>query len=164
MRTILLTLMLLFAFAACAQAQDDPAQEAAAEGGPAEGNEAKDEELVGPVGNIRLKDGSAIEITKLKKIGKYFIYISGKLNGKTSTIISFTRMRDIKRWESITFKDQYNFIISTKEGKKHRFLNSFVFLGSDSHDTYSFYGTNENSLETKLIEVKKSDVALIVIN
>lgn len=159
MRTILLTLMFLLTFTAPAFAQEEPITEE---------NQATDEiteeaEYAGPVGNIRLKDGSAIEITELEKLGKYYIYISGKLNGRASTVISLTRLKDLKRWASFTFKDPYNFIITTKSGKDLRFLDSRIYIGSDSHETFSFY-TTTNDYQKKLIEINKADVTSINID
>lgn len=178
MRTILLTLMLLLTLAACAGKEDVPvdgaatedaqSEEAAAEAAPADEDKpvagvAKEEVAAGPVGNIQLKDGSVIEIAEFKKLGKYYLYISGKLNGRSSTVISFTRLRDVQRWAMFEFKDPYNFIISTKQGKALRFLDSRIYIGSKSHETYSFYITNA-LFEKELLKVKKADVVSISIN
>ena len=177
MRTILLTLMLLLTLAACAGKEDVPvdgatedaqSEETAAEVAPADEDKpvagvAKEEAYVGPVGNIRLKDGSVIEIAEFKKLGKYYLYISGKLNGRSSTVISFTRLRDVQRWAMFEFKDPYNFIITTRQGKALRFLDSRIYIGSKSHETYSFYTTNA-LFEKELTKVKKADVASISIN
>jgi len=178
MRTIFLTLLLLLTLTACGTKDattEEPTAEAAAteESAAAEASTAEDDSDItgvakekmttGPIGNIRLKDGSAIEITEFKKLGKYYIYVSGKLNGRSSTVISFTRLRDVQRWGAVMFKDPYNFIITTKAGKELRFLDSRLYLGSDSPETYSFYTTNER-YQKELIEVKKSNVDSININ
>jgi len=157
MRTILLTLILLLTFTVPAFADEEPVA------GESPTEIAKKEEPSRPVGNIRLKDGSAIEITELKKLGKYYLYISGKLNGRSSTVISLTRLRDLRHWDSFTFKDPYNFIITTKSGKDLRFLDSRIYIGNDSHDTFSFYTTTDD-FEKKLIEINKADVTSININ
>jgi hypothetical protein len=173
--------MLLLILAACAGKEDVPVadaegvqteepatQEAAAEEVSEDEEKpvagvAKEEAFLGPIGNVRLKDGSAIEISEFKKLGKYYLYISGKLNGRSSTVISLTRLRDVRRWGVLTFKDPHNFIITTKEGKDLRFLDSRIYMGSKSHDSYSFYIVND-FLEKELIEIKKADVDSININ
>ena len=178
MRTILLTLMLLLTLAACAGKEEVPVDGAAADAAQTEeataeaasdeedkpvAGVAKEEISAGPVGNVRLKDGSVIEISEFKKLGKYYLYISGKLNGRSSTVISLTRLRDVQRWAMFEFKDPYNFIITTKHGKSLRFLDSRIYIGSKSHDSYSFYITN-SLFEKELIKVKKTDVESISIN
>ncbi len=181
MRTILLTLLLL-TLIACAGKEDVPVDGAATESTQAEESAqaeesvdeaaatgadeiagvAMEEVATGPIGNIRLRDGSVIEIIEFKKLGKYYLYISGKLNGRSSTVISFTRLRDVQHWAMFEFKDPYNFIITTRKGNELRFLDSRIYIGSKSHETYSFYTTN--GFEKELIKVEKADVASITIN
>lgn len=115
----------------------------------------------GPLAAVRLRDGTMYEIIKFEKLGKYYIYISGKLNGRAATVMSLTRFQDLQHWTEISFQDRYNFIISTSSGKNLRFLNSRVYLGTDSHDTFSFYVAD--GIKDMRVEVKKDDVASIFI-
>lgn len=179
MRTIFITLLLALSLTACGFFDDnveEPAkpavagetteQEAAApaaarpDGTIASTNTVKDIPPDGLVGTVQMANGSTLHIVDLVKLGNYYLYLSGELNGRTSTVISFTRFQDLKRWDAFIFKDQSNFVIITKEGKEMVFMNSRLFIGSDSNDTYAFYTFNDYS-EKVLIEVKKSDVASI---
>ena len=130
------------------------------EDGVSSTNEVEDIVPEGPVATVQLANGSTMEVLGLKKLGKYYLYISGELNGRTSTVVSYTRFQDVAQWDAFIFKDANNFIITTKEGKELVFMNARLFLGSDSNDTYSFYSFNDN-YEQDLVEVKKSDVATI---
>lgn len=189
MRTIFLTILLLLTLTACAGKEDAPidgttadtpaAEEAATEDTPADDQPAaeapaaeapaEDENvsvidenlLIGPVGDIRMANGSVLELTSLDKIGKYYIYISGKLNGRSSTVISFTRLDDLARWKSITFQDPHNFTITTRGDQQLNFMDSRVYIGSDSHETYTFQTTPESSYQAEQITVKKQDVKVI---
>jgi len=178
--------MLLLTLTACAGKDDAPIDDAAAENpasedavpaetAPAEQAQtdetaakkksiAEEEAQIGPIGNIRLADGSALELTKFEKIGKYYIYISGKLNGRSSTVVSFTRLSDLKHFASIRFKDQHTFTIITKGEKELHFADSRVYIGSDSPTTYTFHTTRPDSYKTELIEVNKADVKEIIID
>jgi len=184
MRTIIIALMLVLTLAACGTKDDsvespmpdaDTAEQAATpaqeqtpvqpsdDQGPKSTNTLKDEIPAGPVGTLQLANGSTMEITELIKLGKYYLYMSGKLNGRSSTVVSFTRFSDFKHFEAFIFKDQHNFIVTTKKGKELIFMDARIYMGSDSADTYSFYSVDEN-LDKKLVTVKKSDVATIKIN
>ncbi|BDQ34321.1 hypothetical protein [Pseudodesulfovibrio portus] len=145
--------------------QADASEEGASgtEAGLSSTNEVEDIVPEGPVATLQLANGSTIEVLGLAKLGKYYLYISGELNGRTSTVISYTRFQDVAKWDAFIFKDPNNFIITTKEGKELVFMNARLFLGSDSNDTYSFYAFNDN-YEKALIVVKKSDVATIKFN
>lgn len=183
MRTILLTLMLVLTLTACGGKEDVPVEdpnaqaateEAVAQADAEEAKEAapqdelgiegiaKEDLPEGPLGAIQLKDGTVLEIVGLKKLGKYYLYISGKLNGRSSTVISLTRYRDLRPLGRFSFKDPNNFIIGTKAGQELRFIDSRIYIGSDSHDTFSFYVSDGH--DKKLIEVKKADVGIIVLN
>ncbi|BCS89061.1 hypothetical protein [Pseudodesulfovibrio sediminis] len=180
MRTIyiVLTLTLILTLAACGGKEVEepmaetaavaeptaPAEEAAVPA-PDNGSTNPISDIVpaGPAGSVQLKDGTILELTKFNKIGKYYIYISGNLNGRSSTVISLTRFQDVARWKTIMFKGKENFLILSKQGKELAFLNSYLYIGNDSGDTYSFYTTTRD-LKVKLVEVKKDDVASININ
>jgi len=175
MRTILLTLMLLVILAGCGGKEDvptDPAGENATVAEPAAGDgetvaatenaTADEEEYSGPVGAVQLKDGTVYELTEFQRLGKYYFYISGKLNGRSSTVISLTRLNDVRKWSQFSFKDPYNFIVNTLNGKELRFLDSRIYIGSDSPDSFTFYTTI--GLDKKLIDVRKADVSSITIN
>ncbi|MDC0336467.1 hypothetical protein OAN24_06210 [Pseudodesulfovibrio sp.] len=185
MRTIVFTLMLLLALTACGGKEDvstDPNGEAAAsettadEAGEesseaAAGEEAPAEEtasiapdiILEPIGEIHLFDGTVLELTTFEKIGKYYIYIAGKLNGRSSTVLSLTRLDDLQNFAGIGFKDQHNFTIVTKAEKELHFEGSRVYIGSDSPDTYTFFTTDPDTFQMEKVDVKKKDVKLIVI-
>lgn len=150
---------------AAAEDATEPAEEAAP--APEQEEEAtpklKDTLPEGPMGVMQLKDGTRVEITELIKIKGYYMYVSGKLNGRSSTVVSFTRFRDLHNWGAITFKDQNTFNVTTKRGKELAFTNGRLYLGTDNPEHYAFITTNYN-LDTVRIEVKKSEVALIKFN
>lgn len=123
--------------------------------------ELKDIVPSGPLAAVRLRDGTQYEIIQFEKLGKYYLYITGKLNGRSSTVICLTRFQDLQKWDSITFQDQYNFTIATRNEKSLRFLNSRMYMGSSSHDTFTFYVPN--GMDNQRIEVKKRDVEAIMI-
>ncbi|BDQ37991.1 hypothetical protein SYK_23510 [Pseudodesulfovibrio nedwellii] len=177
MRTIIIALMLVLTLAACGTKDDSvespmPDAEAAEQTAtPApvpssndqnlkSTNTLKDEIPDGPVGTLQLADGSTIVISELIKLDKYYLYMSGKLNGRSSTVVSFTRFTDFMKFEAFIFKDQHNFIVTTKKGKELIFMDARIYLGSDSADTYSFYTVDDN-LDRQLVTVKKSNVATI---
>ncbi|QGY39459.1 hypothetical protein GM415_04760 [Pseudodesulfovibrio cashew] len=171
MRTVFSLLLILLLLAACAGKEDVPADPAAenatAESGEAAPDSAADANAIvenitiGPVGDLQLADGNAMEITKLNKIGKYYIYISGKLNGRSSTVVSLTRLDDLQHWKKIIFQDQHTFTIVNSEDRELHFSDSRVYLGSDSADTYSFITTPAGSFQEEPATVKKKDVKVI---
>jgi hypothetical protein len=143
--------------------------EAAAEAAPATAEDAPkpgvmpEEEHVGPFGEIRLKDGTVKEVLNLKRFGKYYIYISGKLNGRSPMVVSLTRLSDLRRWTGIAFKDANTFTVVTKTEKELNFTDGHVYLGSDSTTDYTFFSTDPSSYMEKEMSVKKSDVQLLLI-
>lgn len=157
---------------AAQEAAPEAAQEAAPEAAPETAQEAPadapkpgaapQDEPTGPVGEIHLQDGTAIEIMDLKRFGKYYIYVSGKLNGRSAMVISLTRLDDLRRWTGIAFQDQYTFTLVTKNKKELNFTDGHVYLGSDSTTDYSFIATNTSSYMIEEMSVKKSDVKLIL--
>lgn len=158
MRTLSLILLFLFLAVPAVHAQDAPPQEKKPEG------VAPDEALAGPFGEIHMTDGRGMEISKLKRFGKYYIYISGKLNGRASTVISLTRLSDIRHWAAIVFKDENTFTIHTKNKKELNFQDGHVYLGSDSPTDYTFVGISASSYAQEEMSVKKPTVKAIVIN
>ncbi|MBG0791637.1 MAG: hypothetical protein H0S80_14190 [Desulfovibrionaceae bacterium] len=183
MRTTLIALLLALALTGCGFADDSPEEPTTpavageADGAPAdaatqeadgseeEGAAASTNEVMdivpdGPLATVQLANGSTLEILGLEKLGKYYLYLHGDLNGRSSTIISYTRFQDMARWDAIIFKDENNFIVTTKQGKEMIFMNARLFLGSDSNDTYAFYSFNDD-YEKVLVEVQKSAVASI---
>ena len=191
MRTLISTLLLLILLSVAALAQETPpeptaapdqaAQEAvgddpnapvpgevapateegAAAEAPAETPAAEAAVPSGPVGEMHMADGTIIEILSLQKIGKFYLYISGKLDGRTSTVLSPTRLEDIKRWAGIAFQDQRTLTIVTKGEKELNFTDARLYLGSDDPTSYSFMGTDPNTYEESVITVKKADVKAI---
>jgi hypothetical protein len=116
-----------------------------------------------PIGTVIMRDGTAYEIAELIKLDKYFIYIVGKLNGRSSTVISLTRLSDLQLWDSIQFKDPRTFTIVSKNKKELFFADSRLYLGSDSATTYSFISTNPNNFQPVTVEVQKKNVKAITI-
>ncbi|WP_272698803.1 hypothetical protein [Desulfovibrio sp. Fe33] len=171
MRTLLLALMLALALAACSS-KDEAAQlpvpdeataaesAAPADGQPISSITIKETIPDGPVGRMQLTNGSTLEIDGLEKMGNYWIYLTGKLNGRSSTVVSLTRFRDLMNWQSIVFKDPHNFTITNKRGKEWVFEDANLYLGTDKHDAYSFFVLDDRYDRT-LTEVKKSEVANI---
>ncbi|MGL1863382.1 MAG: hypothetical protein OCC46_12730 [Pseudodesulfovibrio sp.] len=186
MRTIFFTLILMLTLVGCGGKNDAPidsnATDVAAESSE-EAATAQDEEIssaaevvalndavgidvdtiIEPVGEVHLFDGTIIELTMFEKIGKYYIYISGKLNGRSSTVISLTRLDDLKRWAGIQFKDKNTFSILTKGEKELAFEDSRIYLGSASHTTFTFHTADPDTYELSKVEVKKEDVKVILI-
>ncbi|ADU64288.1 MAG: hypothetical protein KUA35_01395 [Pseudodesulfovibrio sp.] len=117
-----------------------------------------------PLGSVTLNNGTVHNIMDFQKLGKYFIYIAGKLNGRSSTIISLTRLTDLQNWSSIAFKDPHTFTIVDKKKKELFFAESRLYLGTDSPATYTFISMNPNNFQPEVIEVNKRDVKSIVIN
>lgn len=117
-----------------------------------------------PLGSLTLRNGTVYEIMDFKKLHNYFIYIAGKLNGRSSTIISLTRLSDLQEWSSISFKDPHTFTIMDKKKKELFFAESRLYLGTDSPTTFTFITVNPNSFQPEVVEVNKKDVKSIVIN
>lgn len=187
MRTIVFVLMLMFTLTACAgkgdmtpeeaarieaaetegAAASDAAQDEAAadtgEGAAASPEATLDDDFsLDPIGEVKMMDGSTFPISKMERIGKYYIYISGKLNGRSSTVISLTRMNDLRKWLGFTFTDPKTFSIVTQAEKQLSFADSRVYIGSGSHDSYTFWTVNPNNFQEEKITVKKKDVHMIV--
>ena len=175
--TIILTLMLLLTLAACGGKEDvptDPAGETATTEQAADGEETATENTDvsivdalpdDPVGEIVLKDDRVLELSKLEKIGKHFyLYINGKLNGRSSTVISFTRLDDLQHWKGISFADKNNFMVVTGQDKQLKFLESSIYIGNDSPDTFTFHTLKEGTYSTELVTIQKNDVKRISFN
>lgn len=174
MRNILLVLTLVLTLAACS-AKDEAVQQpvpdatpteaaepapAEANGGPASTLAIKDVIPEGPVGTVQLTNGSTMELTELIKLGNYYVYISGKLNGRSSTVVSLTRFRDLQKWGSIVFKDPRTFVITTKKGKEWSFEDAALYLGTDKPDVYAFQTLNTR-YDKITAEIPKNEVAVI---
>lgn len=167
MRTVFLTLLFLLAFTMTAPAQEpapkqpDVKEDAAKEGTAKEGDKSivtKDIQI-GPFGEARMSDDTGLEIAELQKIGDlYWIYIAGKLNGRASTVISLTRMEDLKKWAVVLFNSPNDFTIISKSQKKWHFTEARMYLGSDSATHYSFYITNPNTFNKELFTVEKDKI------
>ncbi|MEF2230339.1 MAG: hypothetical protein V3571_05375 [Pseudodesulfovibrio sp.] len=126
--------------------------------------EAKAEDVPsGPIGELHMADGAIHEILALQKFGKFYFYLSGKLDGRTTTVLSPTRLEDVKRWAGIAFQDQNTLTIVTKGQKQLLFTDAHLYLGSDDPDSYSFMTTDPNTYEDVLLSVKKADVKTIAI-
>lgn len=121
-------------------------------------NEAADN---GPIGELHLTNGTTYEIMALPRFGKFYLYLSGKLNGRTSTVISPTRMRDVRRWAGIAFTNQNDFVVVTMAKKQLHFTDAHLYLGSDDPTSYSIRVTDPETYEEKVLTVKKSDVKVL---
>ena len=187
MRTLISTLLLLTLLSVAALAQEAPPESPAAPDGAAQETVGDDPEApvpgeaapageegaaaeppaeeavvpAGPVGEMHMADGSIIEILSLQKLGKFYLYLSGKLDGRTSTVLSPTRLADIRLWAGIAFQDQHTLAIVTKDEHQYNFTDARLYLGSDDPVSYSFMGTDPNTYEESPVTVKKADVKAI---
>ncbi len=176
MRTIFLTLAFLIAIAVPCLAEDTPEEavsvaesvetetvEIQTPDGTVEETETEVVEeivtdpdfMVGPFGSLMLMDGTTYEIAELEKISKYYVYITGKLNGRSSTVISLTRLKDLRHWNQIGFHDPSNFKIFTNEGKELIFTDARIYFGSPSSDSFTFIINNPMSYQEEPMEFKK---------
>lgn len=180
-RTILLALLLTLLLLGCASKDDTPEEPAAeatesaqatettesadSAAGQPTGDTALDEEILlsDPVGEMHLQNGTVWEITKLMPIGKFSIYIVGQLNGRSSTVISLTRLSDLRRWKSIEFKDPHTFTITSRDDERYAFTDGYLFLGTDSNRTYTFLSADPITFDNEEVEVNKEDVLAITI-
>jgi hypothetical protein len=178
MRTLLLALtlavLLATSLAACsakdeAVQQPVPDEAAAAPEAPAADaaktrastHTIKEEIPDGPVGQVMLKDGTTLKIEALQKLGgDYWIYVSGKLNGRTSTVVSLTRFHDLMNWRSIAFKDTHSFTITTSHGKEWAFEDANLYLGDGEANEYTFFVLNDR-YDKVLTRVPKNEVVSI---
>jgi hypothetical protein len=147
--------------------EEQPDEGAADQGDPASPGYTSvisDDLRLEPLGSITLRDGTVYEIMDFVKLGKYYIYISGKLNGRSSTVVSLTRLSDLQDWAAINFKDQYTFTLVDKRKKELFFAESRVYLGTDSPTTYTFVTVNPSNFQAETVVVNKKDVKSIVIN
>jgi len=124
------------------------------------------DEVIGfdPVGTIVLLDGSTVELTKFKKLGAFLFHISGKLNGRSSTLIQFTRRDDLHTLKGISFENPTTITIHSRKNKEFRITDARVFIGSESEETFTFLKAKVGSLETEEITLPKSEVKLISFN
>ena len=167
MRIKLFVFMMILTLAACGGKNDAPVDPAAENGTtlslPADDQGLGDAVLdiqFDPIADFGMKSGERIPIVEFKKLGKYFVYISGKLNGRASTVISITRLDDFRRWAGIAFKDPHNFVIITRDSKQLNFTDARIFIGSDSYDTFTIVTSGDN-YTTKTIEVNKADISTL---
>jgi len=176
MRTLFLALIISLTLVACGT-KENPAEQPATDAGSAEAAQQKaaapkptngsttgtrDIAPTGIVGSVQLINGNKMELTKLIKLGTYYIYITGKLNGRASTVISLTRFQDLRKWESFVFTSPTEFTINTRAGKTLKFTDAHLYLGEGSLEAYKFI-TIDNRYNEVPAEVKKSDVANITI-
>lgn len=138
-----------------------PDQAATGETAPAPAEAVKPEES-GPVGELHLNDGNIYELLALPRFGKFYLYLSGKLNGRTTTVISPTRMSDVKRWAGISFDGDNAITIVTTARKELQFTDAHLYIGSTSPDTFTFLVTDPGTYDQVLKTVNKTDVKVIV--
>ncbi|WP_316898054.1 hypothetical protein [Pseudodesulfovibrio indicus] len=179
MRNLLLALMLVLTLVACsakdegvqqpvpeappAEAPDTASAEAPpakASNGPVSTNSVRDVVPEGAVGTVQLTNGTTMELTELIKLGDYYLYISGKLNGRSSTVVSLTRFRDLQKWSSIVFKDPRTFVVSNKKGKEWSFEDAALYLGTDKPGMYAFKTLNTR-YDVVPVEIPKNEIAII---
>lgn len=167
MRTIFLTLLMIMTLAACGgkntAPETDAANATADNATIPEGDESLDAILdiqFEPIGTFILTDGTEVPLVEFKKIGKYYIYMTGKLDGRASTVISLTRQDDMSGWAGIAFRGPHEFVIVTRDEKKLHFTDARIFIGSDSHESFTFITSGEN-YTTHPIDVKKEDVSAL---
>ena len=183
MRTLILTLVLLLtlspALFGCA-AKDDAgpdADAASVQTADGEGDEepveeeeetAKplidpDEMVLGPVANLHLDNGDIVEAANFERLGPYYVYVVGKYNGRASTVISLTRLSDLRRWAAIVFTGPGALTIVTRDERELQFTDAAVYLGSESAEEYVFYSLNPMSISDELRTLPKSRVKVIEI-
>ncbi|MUM77557.1 hypothetical protein GKC30_07930 [Pseudodesulfovibrio sp. F-1] len=124
----------------------------------------KDDLRLEPLGTMTLRDGTILEIMDFVKLGKFYIYLSGKLNSRSSTVVSFTRLSDLQMWASITFRDQHTLTVVDRGRKEMFFTEARLYLGTDSPNTFTFTTLNRNNFQPETAVVYKRDVASITIN
>lgn len=117
-----------------------------------------------PIGTVVFRDGSTLELASLNKMDEFYIHITGKLNGRASTLIQLTRVDDLRAWKGITFEDQRTFTIVTRANKEFRFTDGNMYIGNGSDASYTFMTSTPGSLAQEEISVPKSEVKLININ
>jgi len=128
---------------------------------PTSTHTVKEEIPTGPVARVQLRNGTTMIVDSLEKLGgDYWIYVTGKLNGRSSTVVSLTRFHDLMQWKDIVFKDPHSFVITTRRGQEWHFEEANVYLGSDKPGTYAFYVLDDR-YDPVLTEVEKSEVANI---
>jgi hypothetical protein len=128
---------------------------------PASTHTIKEEIPAGPVGEVLLRDGATLKIEALQKLGgDYWIYVSGKLNGRSSTVVSLTRFRDLMNWKSIAFKDPHTFTVTTSHGKEWAFEDASLYLGEGKPGNYAFYVLDDR-YDKILTQVPKGEVVNI---
>lgn len=170
MRTALLTCLLFIFLALPALAEEEAVEavetEAVEEVAAPEDVETvvDPETMVGPFGSMELTDGTIIEMTELERFIKYYIYMKGKLDGRASTVVSLTRLSDLRRWKKIFFKDQHTFIVTTRQDKELVFTDANIYLGNTTWDTFKFITINTVDYNEEPIIVKKATVRSITIN
>jgi len=124
----------------------------------------RDDLRLEPLGTMTLRDGTVLEIMDFVKLGKFYIYLSGKLNSRSSTVVSFTRLSDLQMWASISFSDQHTLTVVDRSRKEMLFTDARLYLGTDSPNTYTFTTLNRNNYQPETAVVFKRDVASITIN
>lgn len=153
---IISLLMLLLTGCATTKGGNEPAESS--------GAETTAIERAQPIGTVVLRDGSTMELTSFKKTAPHYLRITGKLNGRSSTLIQMTRVDDIRGWKGISFENPATFTIRTQEGKEHPFTDGQVFVGGESEESFTFMSIASGSSEEKESVVPKSEVKLIVFN
>ena len=123
----------------------------------------REERIFGPVVNLHLDNGDVIEATDLRRLGSYYIYLVGKFNGRSSTVVSYTRLADLRKWAAIVFTGPKTLTVVTRDEKELQFTDADVYLGSDSNETFTIYALNPMTIENEPRDVEKSRVKAIEI-
>lgn len=143
---------------------DDESQNRTAPGSSGYVSVIREDLRLDPLGTMTLRDGSVLEIMEFVKLGKFYIYLSGKLNGRSSTVVSFTRLSDLQLWASISFRDQHTLTVVDRGRKEMFFTDARLYLGSDSPNTYTFVTLNRNNYQPETAVVYKKDVVSITLH
>lgn len=156
MRIIAILSLLLLLVTGCGSKNTDTAE--APEATPA-AVEAEIMQEAEPVGTVVFIDGSTLELTSFKQDDPIYLYITGKMNGRTSTLIQMTRVDDIRAWKGITLESPDTFSIVTRNNKEFRFTDATLTIGGEG-DVITFMN-KEAGAELKEVSVPKANIKLI---
>lgn len=156
MRIIAILSLLLLLVTGCGSKNTETAE--APEAAPA-AVEAEVAQEADPVGTVVFTDGSTLEFTEFKQDDPVYLHISGKLNGRTSTLIQMTRVDDIRTWKGITFESPDTFSVVYRNNKEFRFTDATLTIGGEG-DTISFMN-KEPGEDLKEVSVPKGNIKLI---
>lgn len=156
MRIIAILSLLLLLVTGCGSKNTEPAE------APATAASATETESVKPalpVGTVVFADGSTLELTSFLQGDPILLRITGKLSGRTPTLIQMTRVDDLRSWRGITFESPDTFSVSYRNNKEFRFTDATLTIGGEG-DVITFMN-KEVGEELKEVSVPKANIKLI---